>query len=211
MFDRRSFLTMGVSAAAVAAPQTPPPAAEKIAKADSPFTDPDFGFAAQIALGGSYYGGADPGKLLEVFSRIKTGDFESAYQAYHQGGLEARKLAEQAAANRHRVSAREAYLWAATCFSSALRFLDGTKDPDRMLPCWQEYNDCWTAAMAAFDPPAERLEIPYEGGALTGWFLRVDRSRRRRPLAILNTGADGLELSMYIHGGAGGLARGTIA
>lgn len=141
-------------------------------------------------------------------SRIKTGDFESAYQAYHDAGVEARTQAEQAAAKRHNVSAREAHLWAASHFSAALRFLDGTQDPDRMLACWQEYNACWSAAAALFDPPVERLEIPYEGSALTAWFLRANTSRRRRPLVILNTGADGLEKSMYVLGGAGALARG---
>ena len=38
--------------------------------------------------------------------------------------------------------------------------------------------------------------------------MRADASRRRRPLVILNTGADGLEKSMYVLGGAGALARG---
>lgn len=209
MINRRSFLTIGAAAAAASAAQAPPPpaAAPKAAPA-SPFTDPDFGFTAQIALGDSYYRVGDPGKLLAIVSKIKTGDFESAWQAYHQAGVDSRTLAEAAAAKRHKVSAREAYLWAAGYFSAALRFLDGTPDPERMLPCWQEYAACWAAAATLFDPPIERLEIPYEGTSLTGWFLRVDKSRRRRPLVVLNNGADGLEKSMYVHGGAGALARG---
>ena len=208
MIDRRSFLALGASTT-VAAAQTPPqPATAEPVKPPSPFTDPDFGFTALIALGGAYNHGTDPGKLLAIVSRIKAGDFESAYQAYHDAGLEARNLAEQAAARRHNVSAREAWLWAAGSFSAALRFLDETKDPDRMPACWQEYNACWSAAAALFDPPAERLEIPYEASALTAWFLQPDRSRRRRPLVIVATGADGLEWSSYIRGGAGALARG---
>ena len=207
MIDRRAFLAFGASAAAAQTP-APPPAAEEAAKPVSPFADPDFGFTALIALGGSYYRGGDPGKLLAIVSQIKAGDFESAFQAYHDAGVEAGTLAEQAAAKRHHVSAREAHLWAASYFSAALRFLDGTKDPDRMLGCWKEYDASWSAAGVLFDPPVERLEIPYEGVALTGWFLRADGSRRRRPLVILNTGADGLEKSMYVLGGAGALARG---
>jgi hypothetical protein len=211
MIDRRAFLAFGASATA-AAQAPPPPAAQEAAKPASPFADPDFGFTALIALGASYYRGGDPGKLLAIVSRIQAGDFESAWQAYRDAGAEARALAQQAAAKRHNVSAREAWLWAAGRFSAALRFLDGTKDgandSGRMLACWQEYDACWSAAGALFDPPVERLEIPYEGGGLTGWFLRADASRRRRPLVILNTGADGLETSMYVLGGAGALARG---
>lgn len=208
MVDRRSFLALGASAAAAAGQAPAQPAAEEPAKPVSPFADPDFGFNALIALGGSYYRGGNPGKLLALLPRIKAGDFESAFQAYHDAGAEARTLARQAAAQRHHVSAREAYLWAAGYFGAALRFLDGTPDPGRMPACWQEYNDCWSAAGALFDPPVERLEIPYQGGGLTGWFLRADAAHRRRPLVILNTGADGLESSMYVLGGAGALARG---
>jgi len=156
--DRRSFLAFGAAAAAASAAQVPPPpASAQVAAPASPFTDPDFGFTAQIALGGSYYRAGDPGKLLAIVSGIKAGDFESAWQAYHQAGAESRMLAEAAAAKRHNVSAREAWLWAAGYFSAALRFLDGTEDPERMLPCWQEYAACWSTAAALFDPPIERL------------------------------------------------------
>jgi hypothetical protein len=202
MINRRSFVTLGTAAAVGSAGQAPPPAPA------SPLADPDFGFTAQIALGGSYYRAGDPGKLLAIVAEIKPGDFESAFQAYRKAGVESRTLAESAAAKRHNVSAREAWLWAAGYFGAALRFLDGTEQPERMLSCWQEYADCWSAAAALFDPPIERLEIRYEGTSLTGWFLRVDNSRRRRPLVLLNTGADALENSMYVLGGAGALARG---
>lgn len=205
MLDRRKFIALGATATGAA--QTPAPAPEA-AKPVSPFSDADFGFAALIALGGSYYRGGDPGKLLAIVSRIQPGDFTSAWRAYHDAAAGMRTLAQEAAAKHHNVSAREANLWAAGYFSAALHVVDGTKDPDGALACWQSYSDCWTAAAALFDPPAERLEIPYEGGALTAWFLRVDASRRRRPLVILNTGADGLENSMYVLGGAGALARG---
>ena len=209
MLGRRSFLALGASLAAARAAQAPPQSApEQPAASASPFADPDFGFAAHIAMGATYYHAGNPGKLFAIAAHIQRGDFESAYQAYHDAGAEAQTLAAQAAAKHHRVSARESYLWAANYFSTAMRFLDGTPDPERMLACWQAYADCWSAAVALFDPPAERLEIPYEGAALTGWFLRTDSSRRRRPLVILNNGADGLEKSMLVLGGAGALARG---
>src|ERR1019366_6080863 len=124
MVDRRSFLTLGAFPAASALAQTPAPAADAPAAA-SPFADPDFGFTAQGALGAAYYRGGDPGKLLTILSKIKPADFESAYAAYHDAGVEAQVLAQQALSKRHNVSAREAYLWAANYFSAALRMLDG--------------------------------------------------------------------------------------
>lgn len=206
MLNRRTFLTAASSATAVLAqaPSQPAPAAAPA----SPFADPDFGFTALIELGSSYYRQCDPGKLLAVLSQIKPGDFESAWLAFHDAGLEAQALAQDASSRRHAVSAREAYLWAAGYFKASLRAVDGTKDPNRMYGCWKEYAACWSAAAALFDPPAERLEIPYGDSHLTGWFLRADNSRRRKPLVILNNGADGLENSLYADGGAGALARG---
>jgi hypothetical protein len=208
MLNRRTFLTAGASSATALLAQAPGQPAAAAAAAVSPFADPDFGFTALIELGSSYYRQCDPGKLLAVLSLIKPGDFESAWKAFHDAGLEAQALAQDASSKRHVVSAREAYLWAAGYFKASLRALDGTKDPDRMYGCWKEYAACWSAAAGLFDPPAERLEIPYGDGHLTGWFLRADNSRRRKPLVILNNGADGLENSLYADGGAGALARG---
>jgi len=212
MIGRRSFLTLGAaSVSATLAQTTPPQAPAQTAAAAppaSPFTDPDFGFVALSVLGGAYSHGADPGKVLAIVSRIKPGDFESAFAAYHEAGVEAQARADQALAGRHKVSAREAYLWAANYFHFAVRFLDGTNDPERALPCWKQYAACWSAAAALFEPAAERIEIPYENAALTAWLFRADGSGRRRPLVILNTGADGQESRTYALGGAGALARG---
>ncbi|HYL76858.1 MAG TPA: hypothetical protein VEU96_21760 [Bryobacteraceae bacterium] len=203
--QRRTFL----SAAALAAlpgkaqdRQPPPPAVGQL------FADPEFDFTARIVLGTSYYGVGNPGKLFAIAAAIKNGDFEAAYQAYYSAGVEARQWAEAAAAKKHRISARDAWLWAAGYFSASLRFLDGTTDLTRLLPTWGQYETCWKEAAALYHPAIERVEIPYEGTTLTGWLFRVDDTRRRRPLAILNNGADGSELSMYVLGAAGGLARG---
>ncbi|MGA7524888.1 MAG: prolyl oligopeptidase family serine peptidase [Acidobacteriaceae bacterium] len=206
--NRRSFLTTGaVAAASVAVPIAPWQAVAEEAAPIQPFTDPDFGFSDLIALGLSYDRAGDPGKLLAILSRIKAGDFESGWSAFYKAGEELRSLAESAAARRHAVSAREAYLAAANYFSTALRFGDESENPDRMPVCFQQYAACWSAAAALFEPPIERIEIPYEGVGLTGWFLRTDNSGHRKPLVIVNNGADGLEISTYTLAAAA-LARG---
>lgn len=99
----------------------------------SPFSDADFGYSKLSALGNSRYGVGDPGKLLALTSKIKPGDFESAWAAYRLAGQESLALAEAAARKRHNVSACETYLAAASYFRDALRFGDSTGDPDRVL------------------------------------------------------------------------------
>ncbi|MGH9715761.1 MAG: alpha/beta hydrolase family protein [Candidatus Acidiferrales bacterium] len=171
------------------------------------FSDPTFDYTTQGALGASYYGCANPGKIFAIAASITNGDFESAYQAYYAAGVEANQWAEEAR-NKHRVSARDAFVWAANCFYASLYFLDGTTNSARLLPTWEQYEKCWTAAAALFTPPIERVDIPYEDTTLTGWMFRASDAKERRPLVILNNGADGSELDMFVTGGAGGLARG---
>jgi hypothetical protein len=183
-------------------------AATKAFRAGHLFSDFTFDFTSQIGLGASYYGCANPGKIFAIASQIADGDFESAYQAYVRAGAESQAWAEDASRKQQRVSAREAYLWAANYWYAALYFLDGTANPSRLWPTWERYEACWTAATELFETPVERVEVPYQNQTLTGWFFRVDHSPPPRPLVILNNGADGSELNLFVLGAAGGLARG---
>jgi len=209
VINRRTFLHTAAAAVASTAASVPASLAQASAAVPEALSaDPDFAFTAKITLGNSYHHASDPGKVLWIATNIPSGDFEAGYRVYYQAGVDARTMADSAASKHHQVSAREAYLWAASYFSAALRFLDCTANPELMLGCWQAYAGCWAKAAAHFDPPLEKIEIPYEGTHLTGWFLRADTSKRRRPLLILNNGADGLEVSSYVKGAAGALARG---
>lgn len=172
------------------------------------FANPTFDYTARAVLGTSYYGCANPGKVFAIVSNIKDGDYESAYKAFSDAGNEAKGWADEAADKHRRVSAREAYLWAANYLYASLYFLDGTADPSRMLPTWQQYESCWAAAAALTTRLIERIEIPYENDVLTGWFFHVSGAKKRRPLVILNNGADGSELDMLVAGGLAGMARG---
>lgn len=194
----------GSGAAQPTAPaNTPPPL-----RPGQLFADPDLSFSSQISLGLSYYGGGNPGKIFAIAAQIKDGDFASAFEAFHGAGVEARGWADDASKKGRRVSAREASLWATNYFHTALRFLDGAQRPDRLLPVWQEAHAAWTEATALFRPTVDPVQIPYENTTLSGWFLRAGEPRSRRPLVILNNGADGSELGMYVLGAAGGMARG---
>lgn len=172
------------------------------------FANPTFDFTTRIVLGTAYYGCANPGKVFAITADIKDGDYESAYRAFFDAGNEARQWAEEAAGKNRRVSAHEAYLWAANYLYASLYFLDGTADPSRMLPTWKQYESCWRAAAALSSRAIERVEIPYENTTLTGWFFRTSDAKERRPLVILNNGSDSSELGMLVAGGAAGTARG---
>ncbi len=172
------------------------------------FANPTFDYTARAVLGTAYYGCANPGKLFAIASTIRDGDYESAYDSFSNAGIEAKRWGDEAAGKNQRVSAHEAYLWAANYFYASLYFLDGTADASRMLPTWKKYESCWATAAALSTPAIERVEIPYENTTLTGWFFCASGPKKRRPLVILNNGSDGSELDMLVMGGRAGMSRG---
>jgi hypothetical protein len=70
---------------------------------------------------------------------------------------------------------------------------------------------CWDQASQLFDPPFERVRIPYEGSWLPGYLLKPDARDIRRPTVILNGGSDTTSIDMYVFGGAAALERGYNA
>ena len=97
----------------------------------------------------------------------------------------------------HRVSAREAYLRASSYLFAATSSLDGTDDPERLVPVWREHRECFDRFGELCDPPVEHLEIPYEGTKLKGYYFAVDAAGVPRPTVILNNGSDGPVTAMW--------------
>jgi hypothetical protein len=175
------------------------------------FKDDDFEFMMLLALGATYYKGADVGECLSTAASIKSGDYEGWYQSWLATADRVRGFAEKSADAGHQVSAREAFLRASTYYDHAAFFLDGTSDPSRLLPTWKAHRECFDEAAKRFDPPFEKVEIPYEGTTLPGYFFKVNDSEQPRPLLILNNGSDGPISAMYLMGGAAALERGYNA
>ena len=172
------------------------------------FKDEDFEFMMELALGAVYHRGADAGECLATAERIKNGDSESWFGEWTGVAERLAAQAEESERGGHRVSARAAYLRAATYYDTATFFVDRTKDPERFLPTWKLHRRCWDCFCALSDPPIEPVRIPYEGTELPGYVFRSGRDGERRPLLILNNGSDGPVSAMWLQGAAGALPRG---
>ena len=107
------------------------------------FKNDQFDFETRITLGSAYYGAADVGEVLSTAARVEDGDYESWFREWTATGERVRGIAEEAAQAGHHVSAREAYLRSANYLFEATGSLDGTKDPDRLVPTWRAHRDCW--------------------------------------------------------------------
>ncbi len=173
--------------------------------------EPQMDFEAQILLGACHYGAADAGEVLAVIARVPSGDHEQWYREWFAIAERLEGIAGQSASAGNSVSARRAYLRAATYFAASTTFLDGTKDPSRSLPTWKRHLGCWESFCAHLNPPAEQVGIPYEGASIPGYFFRPDEAPERRTTIIFNNGSDGATCGMWTCGVAGALERGYNA
>ncbi|HEX6116077.1 MAG TPA: prolyl oligopeptidase family serine peptidase [Solirubrobacterales bacterium] len=175
------------------------------------FKNDQFDFETRLSLGSAYRGAVDAGELLATVERIKDGDYESWFEEFKATGARVREIAERAARAGHEVSAREAYLRASTYLFTSTSSLDGTDDPDRLVPVWREHRDCFDEFAARLVPAAEKIRIPYEETRLEGYFFRAAADDGPRPTLILNNGSDGPVTAMWLGGAAAALERGYNA
>ena len=119
-------------------------------------------------------------------------------------------IADNALKAGHRVSAREAYLRSAQYLDQALFFVLGTKTPalEPKVYSWMRRR---SRAAGLFDPPVERIAIPYGKTTLPGYFLKASRSPGRRPTVIINNGSDAENVDVWAFGGAAAIERGYNA
>ncbi|RKG84383.1 alpha/beta hydrolase family protein [Corallococcus terminator] len=176
------------------------------------FEDEGFEFARLNLLGATYRGLSDVGEVLVTLDRIPDGDREAWVREFTALAERLEEQAHASAVARHPISARSAYLRASTYYDEASSGAIGTSEPERFSTLWQRHRGCWDAAAVRFEPPVERVAIPYEGTRLEGYFFRPKHGGERpRPTLILNNGSDGPVTSMWKDGGAAAVERGWNA
>ena len=175
------------------------------------YEDEGFNFAVLMALGGAYHGIADAGEVLATIERVPEGDRETWIREWASIAERLERAGARSLGGGHRVSARAALLRASHYFDIASAMAPGTSDAAAFTRLWERHRTCWDQACALFDPPVERVGIPYQGSILEGYFFTPDTSRAPRPTLILNNGSDGPVIAMWSYGGRSALARGWNA
>lgn len=177
-------------------------------KTDRFFENDDFEFMFALALGATYHRGADVGECLTTGARITDSDFEGWYREWKTTGDRLADAARTSEEGGHTVSARWAWLRAATYYETSTAFLDATDDSDRFQPTWELHREAWRGFARNSSPPIEQVAIPYEGTELEGFLFRSSKGSEPRPLLILNNGSDGPVSAMWLQGAASALERG---
>jgi dienelactone hydrolase len=173
------------------------------------FKDDGTNFEVQNMLGALRTGCGDAGEILATVATITDGDASSWVAAWQALATRIAQVADHALAAGHTVSARDAYLRAATYYAAVLPSVDGIKDPEPVLTAaFSAHRRCFDAYVALLDVPGEKVEIPYEGSAMPGYFFAVASDGGPRRTIILNNGSDGPVTALWPAFGAGAVARG---
>lgn len=212
--NRRGLLALGFPLAVAATAAAQPAAAQVAAQTGAQPTTPlfpddvQFWFETVRAFGNAEYGGAQFGEVLATSARIKTGDYDSWYEAWNATADRTAKEAADQLAHGHKISARDGFLRASNYYRSSEFFLHGAPKDPRIARAYRLSVDCYKHCAALYDPPIAPVEIPYEHTTLPGYFHRPDRSNRKRPTLILHTGFDGSAEEMHVGGARAAVERG---
>jgi len=212
---RRGLLALGIPlglaiASATAAQAESGDAAAAAAGPKTPLfpDDAQFWFETVRAFGAAEYGGGGFGEVLATSARIKSGDYDSWYDAWNEAGDRIAKEADDQIARGHKISARDSFLRASSAYRGSEFFLHGNPKDPRIARAYKLSVDCYKRCASLFEPPILPVEIPYEHTTLPGYLHRVDTSGRPRPTIVMHTGFDGSAEEMHVSGARAAVERG---
>jgi pimeloyl-ACP methyl ester carboxylesterase len=136
--------------------------------------------------------GIDVNDFEGVLSRtVEWSDWGPNWRA--MGGVH-ETLGDDAASNGHSISATAAYQRAAWCYHLG-KFL-WFEDPKLYAFLRDQSVAVYARALAHLDPPAQRIEIPFEGRTIPG-HLRRPRDATTPPLVLIVPGLDSSKEEMF--------------
>ncbi len=151
-------------------------------------------------------GCAEIGECLTAARDIDERDSKTWIRAW--SGLAARVEAHGDASLRtgRTVSARGCFLRAMNYYRSAEYAC--APDHARFHELWRSSVACMAKALPLLDGAVQRVEVPFEGFVLPGYFWQLDSSGAKRPTLVLVGGHDSSGEEMLMAGGRAAVDRG---
>jgi dienelactone hydrolase len=166
-------------------------------------------FIVRSLLGKVARGGADAGEVLATIAGIGPKDHVGWFDAWIALGERVSDIASSSDERGHRVSAARAHLRAATYFAVAVDSIDGLgPETAQLLPAFRAHRAAWEGFVSRTHWPVERVDIPYEGSTMPGWFFRPVATDVPRPTLIAVNGSDGSISGLWCEVAEGALERG---
>jgi dienelactone hydrolase len=133
--------------------------------------------------------GADFNECHRTLQRIPDGNSEAWYAEWMKTAEHIERLAQEAAEKGHWVTAKDFFFRAFTYYRTAQFWIE-YEDP-RKTPAFLKALACFQKANSIVSPSYERVEIPFEGTTLPGYFCRAQgRGNGKRPVVLYVGGAD---------------------
>lgn len=170
--------------------------------------NPDFDYDVRGAVGATVGGGGDVGEILAAVRAVKHDDHEGWFAAWRDLGQRVAAQADVSAEGGHSVSAAAAYLRAAAYLARAVSASASLASDDQLLPTFRAEQRAWDRYVETVAIDAERLEIPYDGTTLPGYFFRAAGDDVPRPTLVLNLGSDEAIVDSWVRSGPAAIARG---
>ena len=140
--------------------------------------------------------------LTEIEHRLKPFNLESWYAEHAHAAEKNEERAEKHLAAGNKVSAAEYMLRAAGFWRSAIIYLP--EADERMMKGYARLKQNYDKTFILIPAPFERVEIPFEGKVLHGFFYAARAPQGRKAPVVFNYGgADGLLMNGRADGGSG--------
>lgn len=155
----------------------------------------DMDFAFQWLMGSAVHGGAGIGESFYAASRMKDGDPVSWEREWTAIGDRVRVRGETALTAGHIVSGREALMRAAAYYRAVLGSMRPS-DPG-FKPTISRMRECFRKGSSLLDPPVEKIEIPFEGAVLPGYFQKASTDNKPRRTLMMFGGGETFAEDLY--------------
>ncbi|HEU5418221.1 MAG TPA: hypothetical protein VFV41_11075 [Streptosporangiaceae bacterium] len=177
------------------------------------FSQEDLNFETLFTLGGAGYGTSEVGEVVTAVNAINRAGatYQNYFDTFAATARRVSELAGRELAAGHQASALSAYLRAASYWDACLFFVLGTSHRAKEASVYAAMQRNWNSAAQLFDPPFQRVQIPYGSTYMPGYFLQPGGAGIARPTVILNNGSDAQNIDLYAYGGAAALERGYNA
>ena len=170
------------------------------------FQHPDMDYYFSWILGRQIYDGSDRGECLDVASQIVDGDAASWQRAWRTFAEQVEEQARTALRRGDGTSARTAYLRACTYYRASLFLM--APHAAAFHETGHKMQACFHQASGLFDPPIERIEVPFHNQVLPGYVWKTDASTQPRPTLLVFGGIETFAEDCYFMSGPTGPEHG---
>jgi len=170
------------------------------------FDNADMDYYLSWIMGREIYDGSRLVECMEVAERITDGDTTSWRAEWTELAYRVEQEALKALEAGDRDAARSAFLRACSYHRAPLFLMPPTDEEFR--PRAQRMRECFESATALFDPPIERVEIPFGEHRLPGYLWKPDAESKPRPTLIVFGGIETFAEDCYFMVGPEGARQG---